>query len=342
VQWLAWPTGKDWHPGLLRHPLALLAIWDGRWYRLVAEHGYLLLPAGQQSDPAFFPSLPIMLHAGKLIGIPVNATGLLLGNLGLLVGLLAFYQLGLTWLPEQQARRAAIYTALFPFSFVFSMVYPEGLVFAALALAGLFAVRERWLACALVAAIAALGRPSGAMIVLPVAALVAKHWSQLLPRARAQAVTAVMAAPVALTSFSAYLWWTTGNPLAWSVAETGWGRHFSLTGPYAAVVELVTAAGHHKAWLYRDGAFFLLYTACLYLAARRGVPASWTAAGALIVYLPIISGSFNSAGRFGLLALPAYWGLASIPRTDAADRGLRVACSAGLCASTFVLFLHWP
>ena len=36
------------------HALGPLEAWDGRWYRIVADSGYLLVP-GRQSDPAFFP-----------------------------------------------------------------------------------------------------------------------------------------------------------------------------------------------------------------------------------------------------------------------------------------------
>ena len=43
------------HQAAIAHPFGLLGAWDGRWYRTVAENGYLLEP-GRQSDPAFFGS----------------------------------------------------------------------------------------------------------------------------------------------------------------------------------------------------------------------------------------------------------------------------------------------
>src|SRR5689334_17973743 len=127
-----WPV-RSWHPSPLGHPLVLLGAWDSQWYRLVAEHGYLLIPA-QPSDPAFFPLLPIAENGLSLIGIPPLVAGALVANLGLLAGLIAMYELGRALLPESQARRAAVYLAVFPYGFVFSMAYPEGL---ALALVGL-------------------------------------------------------------------------------------------------------------------------------------------------------------------------------------------------------------
>src|SRR3954451_6665486 len=123
AQVLRWPAGR-WHPGLLQHPLVLLGSWDAQWYRLVAAHGYLLIP-GQPSDPAFFPLLPVVENGLAGLGLPPVAGGALVAHLALLVGLLAMYELGCLLLPESQARRAVVYLAIFPYGFVFSMAYPE-------------------------------------------------------------------------------------------------------------------------------------------------------------------------------------------------------------------------
>ena len=64
--------------------------------------------------------------------------------------------------------------------------------------------------------------------------------------------------------------------------------------------ELVHATGQNQ-WLWRDVAFCAIYVVLLVVALRAGVPKAWVAAGALIVLLPLESGSFTSDGRFGLL-----------------------------------------
>src|SRR5690348_12901888 len=129
-------------------PMQLLTSWDGRWYRLVATHGYLAVP-GRQNDTAFFPLYPLAMRVLGLVGLPLNVGGLLLANAAFLVGLGAVYELTRSWVGEQDARRAVVYAALFPFGFVFSMVYPEAIVLAAAAVAGVLALRGRWLGCAL-------------------------------------------------------------------------------------------------------------------------------------------------------------------------------------------------
>jgi hypothetical protein len=330
-----------WHPSLIDHPLALLGIWDGRWYKLIAVGGYLLVP-GRYSNPAFFPLLPVIERSAHLLGLPYLLTGILVANLGFLVGLIALYELGCEFLPETDARRAALYAAVFPASYVFSMAYPEGIALALVGLAGLFAVRDRWLAAAICAGAATLARPEGIFLVLPLAAVAIRRWPALEVSARSRAVAAVLAAPVALASFSAYLGWQLGDPLAWSKAERAWGRSFAITGPYRAAVQLLNAAQHHDLWLYRDAIACLIYVVLLVVAYRAGIPRSWVLAGAGMVLMPLASGSVDSDARFGLLALPIFWGLAVLGRRGRTNRIVLVVSPVLLAAATLTIQLRYP
>lgn len=339
IQEFGWARG-GWRPGLLKHPFALLTTWDSRWYATIAERGYLLIP-GRTSDPAFFPLFPVLLRGLHQLGLSVLGAGLVVANAGFLVGVLALYELARTWLDERQARRAAVYATVFPAGFVFSMAYPEGLVLAALALAGVYALRERWLACALCAATAALARPEGVFVALPIAAVVLERWPRLGPRARAGALAAALAPLAALASFPVYLWAALGDPLAWSEAQRAWGRAFAPTGLGSAVAHLF-ASHQPDPWVYRDLLFFLLYVGCLALARRAGVPRAWVAASTLMVLLPLGSGSFVSETRFGLLALPVYFGLATLGESPSFDRAFRLAAPLLLAAEVFAIGFTFP
>jgi hypothetical protein len=330
-----------WHPSLLSYPFALLGSWDGRWYKTIAEHGYLLIP-GRFSDPAFFPLLPFVERVGQVVGLPPVFAGALAANLGFLAGLFAVYALGREFLPEPDARRAARYLAIFPAGFVFSMAYPEGIVLPLAALAGLFAIREQWLASAACTAAATLARPEGILLALPIAAIVVKRWPVLSIAGRAKAAAAVFAGPVGLASFSLYLWSTLGDPLAWSKAESAWGRSFAINGVRRAFAELVTSSSHGKTWLWRDGAFCLIYLALLMVALRAGVPLSWILAGAGMVLLPLASGSFTSDARFGLLAVPCFWGLAVLGRKPWVNRVIIVSSPLLLAAAVLTIPLRFP
>lgn len=340
AQVLGWPD-RGWHPSLVHHPFALLGSWDALWYRLVALHGYLLIP-GQYSDPAFFPLLPIIEHASAAVGVPPLVTGAVIANLGLLAGLVALYEVGRTLLPEADARRAAVYLAVFPYGVAFSLAYPEGLAVAAVAGGALLATRGRWLGAALCVAAATLARPQGVFLALPLAALAWSRRDALPERERAAAVAAVLAGPAALASFSLYLWHTLGSPLAWSKAEVAWGRSFSPLGPLRAVHQLLQAPAHHESWLFRDAAFFVVYVALLVIARRAGIPWAWILCGAAMVLLPVASGTFTSDGRFGLLALPAFWGLAVVGRRRWADRALLAFSPVLLAVAVFTIHAHYP
>jgi hypothetical protein len=324
-----------------RAPFAVLQTWDGRWYSTIASHGYLLLP-GQQSDPAFLPLLPIVLRLCTLLGLSYGTGYLLVANVAFVVGLLALYELVRTWLPEPVARRSAVYAALFPLSFVFSMMYPEALAFALIALAGLLVVRGRWISCAACAALATLARPEGVLLMIPIAAAAAGAWKSMPTATRGRAVGAILAPVAVLVGYSGYLWWLLGQPFAWTKAQAAWGRSFNLTGVYTALVSLLTAARHHQGWLFRDAAFCLVYLACLFVAWRAGVPRAWVIAAAAMVLLPLTSGAFTSDARFGLLALPIYAGLASLGRTPGRDLAIRCVSIGLLIAGAGTIVLHWP
>ncbi|HST24577.1 MAG TPA: hypothetical protein VLJ76_01150 [Gaiellaceae bacterium] len=339
-QAVGWPQRA---PSLDSRPLDLLTSWDGRWYRAIANHGYLVLPgSGHQNDTAFFPLYPIALRALRELGLSLNAGGLLLANAAFLVGLVALYELARNWVAEADARRTVVYAALFPFGFVFSMVYPEGLVLAAAAIAGVLALRGRWLGCALAVACATLARPEGVFLTLPVLAIAFRSWNGLDEGSRGRAVVAILAGPLSLLAFGLYQWHVTGDALAFSHAQAAWGRTTTPGGIYTALVKLVHAPTASRGWLYRDAAFCLVYLICLVLAYRARVPRAWIVAGALIVLLPLISGSWQSDARFGLLALPVYCGLAYAARRRWLDGALRVASGTLLALGSATILLHWP
>jgi hypothetical protein len=60
------------------------------------------------------------------------------------------------------------------------------------------------------------------------------------------------------------------------------------------------------------------------------------------VTVPLFSGSFESIGRFGLLALPIFWGLAWVGRRPAADRAIRGASVVLLVALTATIPFVFP
>ena len=319
---------------------APLASWDGLWYRDIAAHGYLVIP-GRYSDTAFFPLYPMLLHVLEALGLGGRTAGIVLSNALFALALLALYELSCHWLPETDARRAAIAATLLPMGLVFSMAYPEALALLLIVVAALLARRERWLACAAVAAGAVLTRPEALFVMLPVAAAVRAAWPAAAAGQRGRALAAIASAPVAFGSFLAYLSWVTGDPRAWFHAERAWGRSFTLHGPFRAIDHFFLHPSRDP-WLWRDLAFLLIYLGLTFVASRAGAPRSWIAAGALILLLPLGSGTVQSIGRFGLLAVPVYWGLAVLARRPWISRILVAAGLVLLAGSVFSLAATFP
>jgi Dolichyl-phosphate-mannose-protein mannosyltransferase len=327
-------------PAIFRPLFGPLEAWDGIWYRLIAVHGYLLVP-GRQSDPAFFPLYPLLLKLVGATGIPIALAGLLLSNVLFLAALLAFDALSGELFDRELARRATLLLAVFPTTYVCSMVYPESLVLLAYALTGLFAVRGRWGACAIAAAVAALARPEGVLLALPILGCLVAQWRSLAPEQRGRGVGALLAGPAAALSYPLYLGWALHDPLAWSKAQTAWGRSFRLDGLYHAVTG-ITHELASQAWPYRDVLACLLALVLLGLARRAGVPWGWIALGVATVLLPLGSGSFESDARFALPALPIYWTLARLSRSRRVFSPVAAASLVLLAAGTVTLPLVFP
>ena len=307
----------------------LLHSWDGRWYKTVAENGYLLEP-GRQSDPAFFPLYPLLMRAGHALGLSYATAGVLIANIAFVVALFLFEALTRDLFDPASARRATALLAVWPLGFVFSMAYPESLVLALVTGAVLAARRDRWALAAALLAAATLARPEALFVTIPLAPAA---W-----RRRSGAAIGALVAPLAaLASFAVYLWLTTGQPFGWTHAEQAWGRRFQVLGLVHAVTDVPREfAG--SAGIARDVASFVLYVALLVVAHRRGVPRGWVLAGAVVVVLPTFSGSFHSIGRFGLLAPAVFWGAALVVRR----RWVYAVSAALLVAGVATLPLVFP
>jgi hypothetical protein len=225
-------------------------------------------------------------------------------------------------------------------SFVFSMTYPESLVFAALAVALLLALDNHWTLSAMAGAAAALGRPEAIFFALPLAVVAIGGGRNSSHRVQGWAIVAAVAPVASIAAFPLYLGWALHDVSAWNGAQRAWGRSFSLDGIGHAFQQLQERG--QSPWLWRDAAFCLIYLALIAAAGRLGVSWPWLLAGAAIVVLPLASGTFLSAARFGLLALPAYWGAGALARRRIVRLPALVLCAGLLVAGTMTIPLATP
>jgi hypothetical protein len=326
--------------------------WDAHWYLDLARHGYALRgPLGTvQSNVAFFPLYPWLVRGVDAV-LPGAAgdgrallAALLVSNAAVLVGLSVLWRLSRAVTGDAEAAsRTVLYALAFPFGFVLSAAYPESLFLLLGAGSMLAALRGRWAIAGALGLLAALTRPHGVLVAVPLG------WIALFPPVlpgsgagapgglangpRRRAGLAAAALPLAgLALHALHLARVTGDPLALFHAQAAWARGLSapwttllhprdlhpFLGPLeAASLALVAATG---AWLLRQ-------------SATR--PLGLLALASLVPVL--LSGTLVSSTRFAAATFPAFVALGMLGRRAWVDRALLLLLTPLQAA----LFLLW-
>jgi hypothetical protein len=184
--WLALhllPSGLTLQKGnLVYHPpgpavFEMWARWDAEWYLLIADRGYgaddafVGRPVAYQpgDDAGFFPLYPMLVRAMAGSGLPPLVAGVLVANLALLAALALLWDLARRDHGEETAGRAVWLLLAFPTSFFLSAVYAESIQLATLLGALALARAGRPLAAGGCAALCTLAKPTGVLVMLPLA-----------------------------------------------------------------------------------------------------------------------------------------------------------------------------
>lgn len=311
-------------------PHVLLAAWlrwDAHWYLRIAQSGY-----ARPQTAAFFPLYPILIH-GLTLAVGTQhalAAAMVLANLGTLgafigIALLAAQELGV---------RAAVPTVrlvlAYPFAFFLFAPYTEGMFIAFVAGALYCARRGSWRWAALWAFLAALTRPTGLALLLPLVweygrqhawwrslRAHARSWRALVtPRALGDTALALGAVPAAVSLYALYCWRQFGDPLMFLQAEQHFWGHTSMPPWQAYGLALANFVGT-PAWTEKQAILLLTLApvtalGVLTLVAIRHTPVAFTLYSLGILYLclasPIIGTPdiLSSDGRYVLTAVPLF------------------------------------
>jgi hypothetical protein len=288
--------------------------WDGAWYLRIAQEGY-----SQAQSTAFFPLYPMLIRAlawpdfeplRLLAAMLVSGMAALAGLA--LVGLLAAQEAG----DEAEAGHAMRVTAAYPLAFFLAAPYTEALFLALAALTLLAVRRGSWGWAAPAAYLAGLTRPSALILILPLVIELLIQWRRLDRRQSVAALLAVAAVPLALGTYSAYLWLHLGQPLVFlEVQKVYWQRQ--VLAPWETAQQVWShlmsnpTLGYWEALLVLDLGMLIGFAALTVAGARR-LPLSFTAYMAGLVYLclaaPNLSNSnpLSSSARFLAVAVPAF------------------------------------
>jgi hypothetical protein len=207
------------------------AAWDSGWYFDIASRGYYFNADGQ-SSVAFFPLYPMLM---RLVAWPFGGgdraiwmAGIAVSSISFALALVALHRFTeRTFGDREVARRTVLYVAIFPFSLFFTKVYAESLFLLTSIVAVASAYEDRWWRAGVWGALAALTRPNGILVLVPLALLAVRG----RPPVKSVAIrcAALLPVPLALAGHCAYVYALSGDPLAWLSAQAHWG--YSLGHP---------------------------------------------------------------------------------------------------------------
>ncbi|HYN02201.1 MAG TPA: mannosyltransferase family protein [Vicinamibacteria bacterium] len=300
------------------------AAWDSGWYFDIAQRGYYWSPSGQSSI-AFFPLYPMLMRA---LAWPFGGgdralwiAGIALSYTCLFLGLAVLHRLTARTFggDREAARRTLLYVAVFPFAYFFTQVYTESLFLLTSVSAVAAAVASRWGWAGLFGALAALTRPNGILIALPLGLLALAGRPRLAELMRRAAALALV--PLGFGAFCAYAFRLTGDPLAWLHAQAQWGYTVG-NRPWGELMRLLD--GLERQGLY--GYFFSDPLAPYYflhgmvaLAFVALTPSVFTRVGtalgayvAVSLYLPLSGNALEGIGRYAATLFPVFMLLGTI------------------------------
>ena len=245
-----------------------LSNWDAAWYIRIASEGYGYVDGGYSSYP-FFPLLPLVLRAGRTVGVPYALTGVLVGHLALLVALAGVHRLALRHASPEAARLAVWAVALFPASLAFSTPYPSSIFLAASVWAFVMAEDRRDGAAAVLAVACALVRPNGVVVALALIVAV---------RTARRAVVVAGPSVVAVVVWMLVLRHWTGDALIFVRTKTVWQDN--------SLLEIVTLSQVKPTALAH--LFLGLVAVLVLVSARDRLPLSWLVLSALYLGPPFV------------------------------------------------------
>jgi hypothetical protein len=262
------PTHRNWHRWILR-PIAIFVVsrivtvaslavattishksilweinlWDSKWFIRAAEYGWpshLPQTNGHVAGNtiAFFPLFPLLIRwLAHLTGLSLLASGILITSVTGLTAMIGVWLLVRHYADQAAADRATLLVALFPGSFVLSMVYSEGVAITCLAFGLLALLQRRWVLAGVLGLLATATTPIA--LAFEVSCLWCAYQAIVKDR-NWRALAAPILAPVGFVAYQVWLWAHTGNLLAWRLTERGgWNSFPSLGYPVRIVTEFL-------------------------------------------------------------------------------------------------------
>jgi hypothetical protein len=313
------------------------------WMLRLATTGY----AQGDASAAFFPLYPMLVRVvAWLPGIGPLAAALIVANLAffgalVLLHALTRYELG----DAETARRAVLFTALFPTAFFLMAPYTESTFLLFSIAAFWFARRDRWGWAAVAGAVAALTRSVGVLLVFGLAyeAFRQHHREGRWLAPRLASALSILAGPA---MYLAYWQVRFHDLLAPLDAQRNWQRETAL--PFVTVWNaLVDAWRYHSYWLLDVTVVGLAMGGIVYAIVSRRVPGAYSiyAVASLLLPLtfPLQSRPLLSMPRFVVVLFPLSWGFAlAVARGRLPEAAVTAGFAMGFGALAWLFITWWP
>lgn len=217
--------------------------WDSVWYLRASGLGYPShLPTGHghvlANTVAFFPGLPLLIRGlAGLTTMSQFSAGVIISSITGLTATIGVWMLVREYTNERTATRATVLFAFFPGSFVFSMIYSEGLVITGCAFGLLALMRRRWVLAGILGFIATAAAP------IALAFELSCLWVAYLAIRKDRdwrSLAAPILAPLGTVAYLLWTWQHTGTLSAFSRTERGgWHSYLSAAYPFRIVGGLI-------------------------------------------------------------------------------------------------------
>jgi hypothetical protein len=300
-----WLGGDQWYHRLLR--------WDSEWYKIIASEGYRYNgDPGLLQTVVFYPLYPGLSRlVSEVLGIEIVDSMLLVANLAAVGAVLLLFKLVRERFADRIALAAVAMISFFPSSVFLSAGYTESLVLLLMVSFFLAVTRERFLAAAIFAGLAAATRSSG-IVLFPV--LLWELWCRRPRRFLVEAIPLSIIATSGLWLYILYLGLAFGQPLAFADAQAAFHENTTMSSRLVSALTLepfrtINLADISPAGL--DRWFTLMFIALTVCSWFTGLGPGMVLFAALLLALPYLTlcggpAGFTSMTRFNLVSFPPF------------------------------------
>ncbi len=205
--------------------------WDAVWYDIIASRGY----AVTDQSAAFFPLLPLLM---RVLALGTGATFLVgtLVSTAATAGTFALVYRNTQELFDRTTARLAIVSwAVFPTAFYLFIPYAEALLLLLSVVSLEAARRNRWVAAGILGGLAALTRPPGVWLLVPLAVVWLEQARAQSNLTRVRTALPLLLVPLGILLHMLYLQLAFGDALLWLHALAAWENRFSFPWDTVAV-----------------------------------------------------------------------------------------------------------